>query len=86
MAYMKTAMPDAQVAISDRTGTMDHLRVRIVSGVFRGKTLLDRQRAVYHALREPMQDGRIHALEITSHTPEEAAALQVTGGYDGTPH
>ena len=80
MAYIKTAMPDAQVAISDRTGTMDHFRIRIVSAAFRGKNLLDRQRAVYQALHEPMQDGRIHALEIASHTPEEAAALQVTGG------
>lgn len=74
--YIKKAMPDAEVEVVDRTGTMDHYKVRIVSEAFRGKSLLDRQRFVYQALNEPMKDGRIHALEIKSHTPDEAASLR----------
>lgn len=74
-AYLKKAMPDARVTVVDRTGTMDHYNLHIVSEAFRGKSLLDRQRAVYQALHEPMKDGRIHALEIASHTPEEAASM-----------
>ncbi len=72
--YIEKAMPDAQVTIRDRTGTMDHYQVQIVSEAFEGKNLLDRQRFVYQALDEPMKDGRIHALEIKSQTPKEAAS------------
>ena len=70
-SYLRVAMSDAVVAIVDRTGTRDHFSVRIVSAVFRDMNLLDRHRAVYEALREPMSDGRIHALEIKALAPEE---------------
>lgn len=74
ISYIQKAMPDADVSVKDRTGTMDHFQVQIVSTAFEGKNLLDRQRFVYQALNEPMKDGRIHALEINSKTPEEASA------------
>ena len=70
-SYLRAAMPDAVVAVVDRTGTRDHFSVRIVSAAFRDVGLLDRHRAVYEALREPMSDGRIHALEIKALEPEE---------------
>ncbi|MFQ5949124.1 MAG: BolA family protein [Nitrospiria bacterium] len=76
IGYIRRAMPDAEVTVVDRTGTMDHFKVRVVSEAFRGKNLLDRQRIVYQSLNEPMRDGRIHALEIKSHTPEEVASMQ----------
>ncbi|MFY9270275.1 MAG: BolA family protein [Candidatus Manganitrophaceae bacterium] len=78
IGYIQRAMPDAVVTVTDRTGTMDHYRVQIVSEAFEGKNLLDRQRFVYQALNEPMKDGRIHALEIKSYTPEEAASQVLT--------
>ena len=68
--YIRKAMPDAHVSVTDKTGTMDHLIVRVVSDAFKGKNLLDRHRMVYQALDEPMKDGRIHALEITADTSE----------------
>ena len=68
--YVRKAMPDAQVSVTDKTGTMDHLAVRIVSSAFAGKNLLDRHRMVYQALTDPMKDGRIHALEIKAETPD----------------
>jgi len=70
-SFLQVAMPDAVVAVVDRTGTRDHFSVSIVSAAFKDKNLLDRHRAVYDALREPMADGRIHALEIKTFTPEE---------------
>jgi stress-induced morphogen len=70
-SYIRRAMPDARVTVADRTGTMDHLTVRVVSAAFAGKTLLDRHRMIYQALDEPMKDGRIHALELTAATPDE---------------
>lgn len=68
--YVQQAFPDAKVWVTDKTGTMDHLAVRVVSTAFAGKNLLDRHRMVYQALNEPMKDGRIHALELTVETPD----------------
>lgn len=69
ISYIQKAMPDARVTVVDRTGTLDHFSIRVVSDVFKDKSLLDRHRLIYDALREPMQDGRIHALEIKAETP-----------------
>jgi len=68
--YIQQAMPDASVLVTDRTGTMDHFSIRVVSDAFKGKNLLDRHRLVYGALAEPMKDGRIHALEIKAETQD----------------
>lgn len=70
--YILQNMPDALVTVVDRTGTMDHLKVSVVSEAFRGKNLLDRHRLIYQALDAPMKDGRIHALELTARTKDEA--------------
>jgi stress-induced morphogen len=69
--YIRRAMPDAAVTMIDKTGTMDHLKVMIVSDAFQGKNLLDRHRLIYQALDAPMKDGRIHALELTANTKDE---------------
>ena len=68
--YIRRVLPDATVSVTDRTGTMDHFSIRVVSDLFEGKNLLDRHRLVYNALDEPMKDGRIHALEIKAETTE----------------
>ena len=69
--FVRRSMPDAKVTVTDRTGTMDHLKVIIVSEAFRGKNLLDRHRLIYQALDIPLKDGRIHALELTAKTHDE---------------
>ncbi|MBI3602206.1 MAG: BolA family transcriptional regulator [Candidatus Omnitrophica bacterium] len=48
-----------------------HFTVQIVSKVFEGKTLLDRHRMVYEALKELR--SHIHALAIRAKTPPEPA-------------
>ena len=68
--YVRKVLTDAQVVVADRTGTMDHLNVRVVSDAFKGKNVLDRHRLIYQALDEPLKDGRIHALELTAETPD----------------
>ena len=70
--YLLQMMPDAAVTVSDRTGTMDHLKVVVISAAFAGKNLLDRHRLIYQALDGPLKDGRIHALELTAKTTDEA--------------
>ena len=69
--FIQRAMPDAVVTMIDKTGTMDHLKVTIVSDAFQGKNLLDRHRLIYQALDAPLKDGRIHALELTANTKQE---------------
>ena len=68
--YIRRALPDAKVSVTDRTGTMDHFSIRVVSDLFKGKNLLDRHRLIYDALGAPMKDGRIHALEIKAETTD----------------
>jgi stress-induced morphogen len=69
--YIRQLLPDATVLVFDKTGTRDHLMVKVTSRLFQDKTLLDRHRTIYQALAVPMRDGRIHALEITATTPDE---------------
>lgn len=70
--HIRRMLPDASVTVVDKTGTSDHLMVRVVSDGFKGKSLLDRHRMIYQALDGPMKDGRIHALEITAKTTDES--------------
>ena len=51
----------------------DHFAVVIVADQFTGKSLVDRHRAVYEALRAELQSA-IHALKIKAHSPAEWAA------------
>jgi len=50
-----------------------HFRVRVVAAAFEGRSRVDRQRLVYRLLAEEMRD-RVHALALTTLTPDEAAA------------
>jgi stress-induced morphogen len=74
--YLRALMPDAEVSVVDRTGTRDHFAIRVVSAAFQGKNLLDRNRLIYQALRDPMADGRIHAAELKAQTPDEAGVAR----------
>ena len=48
-----------------------HFNVRIVSGEFSGKSLVQRHRMVYEALGDAMQQA-IHALSIQAKSPDES--------------
>jgi stress-induced morphogen len=69
-ALIRADMPDAEVAIVDRTGTMDHFNVTVRSSAFRGKTLIEQHQLVYGALRAALKDGRVHAVELKTLIPE----------------
>lgn len=64
-------LPDAEVTVTDLTGTRDHWQVRIVSAAFAGKTPIARHRMVYAMFESELQ-GPIHALTLTTLTPEQA--------------
>ncbi len=70
-ARIRVALPDAEIALEDLTGTKDHWRARVVSAGFAGHSSLARHRLVMAALADEMK-GPIHALTLEVLTPEEA--------------
>ncbi len=63
-ALIRRSLPDAQVEIFDRTGTMDHFNITVRSSAFAGKTLIEQHQLVYGALKGALKDGRVHAVEL----------------------
>jgi stress-induced morphogen len=68
---IRAAIPDAEVGIFDRTGTMDHFNVTVRSRAFGGKTLIEQHQLVYGALKSALKDGRVHAVELKTIVAEE---------------
>jgi BolA family transcriptional regulator, general stress-responsive regulator len=52
-------------------GGETHYVLKLVSSAFDGKSRVERQRLVYHALREEFDSG-LHALSLDLKTPDEA--------------
>jgi len=69
-ALIRTALPDARVSVQDTTGGGDHWAATVVSAAFHGKSLVARHQLVYAALGDLMR-AEIHALGLTTETPEE---------------
>jgi len=67
-------IPDAQVELFDRTGTMDHFNVTVTSAQFAQKSLIEQHQMVYAALRPALNDGRVHAVELKTQTLERSAS------------
>jgi stress-induced morphogen len=64
---LEQAFPEArEVAVLDRTGGGDHFHVTVVTSRFDGLPLIDQHRLVNAALAEPLRDGTIHELRITT--------------------
>jgi len=64
------ALPDARVTVRDTTGGGDHWSVVVLAAAFAGKSLVERHRMIYAALGDWMR-AEIHALALTTQTPEE---------------
>lgn len=64
---LRDAFPDASdVRVVDRTGTGDHFHVLVQSPVMNELSLVEQHKLVYAALAEPLEDGTIHELRITT--------------------
>lgn len=68
-----SALGEAHVDVQDLTGTMDHFSVTVVSNAFDGLLPLKRHRMINEALREHIDSGAIHALQLKTLTPDEAS-------------
>ena len=83
-AKLKAALQPARLAIRDDSHRHkghaghnpegeSHFHVEIVSAAFAGKNRVARQRMVYEVLADEMKQ-RVHALALTTLTPEEDRA------------
>ncbi len=70
-SLIRAQLPDADVQIFDRTGTMDHFNVTVRSHAFAGKSLIEQHQLVYGALKAALKDGRVHAVELTTVVTEK---------------
>ena len=70
-AKIRAALPDAEVELTDLTGTEDHWQATVISSAFAGKSLIERHRLVMAALAAEMK-GPIHALTLHVKAPGEA--------------
>ena len=70
-SLIKSNIDDADVRITDLTGTMDHLGITVISDEFAGKALLDQHQMIMDILREKLKE-EIHAVQIKTMTYEKA--------------
>jgi stress-induced morphogen len=62
-ATLLAAFPDADVDVTDLTGTQDHYKATISTSAFAGKNKIQQHRMVYAALGDAMK-GPVHALAL----------------------
>jgi stress-induced morphogen len=65
-SLLEGAFPAGTIEIVDRTGGGDHFHVAVTSPTFDGLALVEQHRLVNRALAEPLGDGTIHELRITT--------------------
>eukprot|EP00271_Cylindrocystis_brebissonii_P021680 TRINITY_DN7894_c1_g1_i1.p1 TRINITY_DN7894_c1_g1~~TRINITY_DN7894_c1_g1_i1.p1 ORF type:complete len:182 (-),score=22.57 TRINITY_DN7894_c1_g1_i1:1252-1797(-) len=65
------ALETADVVVEDASGDGRHVSIKVVASVFEGKRSVERQRMVYKAIWEELQEA-VHAVDsLTTKTPEE---------------
>lgn len=69
-AYIKAALPDAQITLTDLVGDGDHWQAEVVSSAFKGLSRVKQHQLVNAAFGEKM--GReLHALALKTSAPQE---------------
>ncbi len=68
-AMIRSALPDASVEITDLAGDGDHYAAKVVSAAFAGMPRVRQHQLVYAALGGRM-GGALHALQLTTATPD----------------
>jgi acid stress-induced BolA-like protein IbaG/YrbA len=73
-ARIESLAPGTQAQLTDLTGTQDHWQALVISPVFAGKTLVERQKMIFELLKVEVASNEVHALTLRTMTPEQAAA------------
>ena len=61
--FIKEALPDATITISDLAGDGNHYSANVISAAFKGKNRVQQHQMVYAALKGRM-GGVLHALSL----------------------
>jgi len=72
IAYIKKAMPDAEVTIKDLAGDDDHFSATVVSSAFAGISRVKQHQMVYASLQGHM-GTTLHALSLETKTPDASS-------------
>jgi stress-induced morphogen len=65
-AYIKAALPDAEVTLTDLAGDNDHWSAKVTSAAFNGLPRVRQHQLVYAAFGDKM-GSTLHALQLTTH-------------------
>ncbi len=68
--FIKEALPDANITISDLAGDGNHYSANVISAAFTGKNRVQQHQMVYAALKGRM-GGELHALALQTSPPQE---------------
>ncbi len=69
-SYIRAALPDAQITLTDLVGDGDHWQAEVVSSAFKGLSRVKQHQLVNAAFGEKM--GReLHALALKTSAPQE---------------
>jgi stress-induced morphogen len=66
---IETALPGADVEVSDEDGSGQHLRAVVSAPQFEGLSRLDQHRLVKAAVKARFEDGSVHALSVKTEVP-----------------
>lgn len=61
---LREAFPQAEVQVTDLTGTENHYEVVVRSGVFKGLSRIEQHQKVMAAFSAELKTGEVHALAI----------------------
>lgn len=67
-SFIRAALPDAEVEITDLAGDGNHFAARVVSASFVGLSRVKQHKLVYDSLGGRM-GGVLHALQLTTAVP-----------------
>jgi acid stress-induced BolA-like protein IbaG/YrbA len=66
-----SALPDAQVEVYDPNMDGQHFAAVVISEKFVGIPMIKQHRFVNDALKEHLNSGAIHALQLKTYTPQQ---------------
>ncbi|MEL7474797.1 MAG: BolA/IbaG family iron-sulfur metabolism protein [Cyanobacteria bacterium J06555_12] len=80
-ALIEHDFPNAIIDVSDLTGTGDHFQATVVSDRFTGLPMIKQHRLVYAAVQTNLDSGELHALQLSTYTPEQwnQSRVQIQG-------
>lgn len=76
---LRQQMPDADIHVEDTRGDGRHFTATVVADVFHGLSRIQQHQMVYKALGACVGE-EVHALQIVTRTPQDAAKVPAAGG------